>query len=121
MKPIYPMNVLENQALQIWPNGRVTSWELDMKRTQSWLIDSFEMDYFYGQKEGRRVEADYEVFGNNHIGLVITGKNPGEINNIATLISQVARSKDTWPLPLRGPVVLMRVETWEALEDNESE
>lgn len=121
MKPIYPMNVLENQALQMWPNGDVESWELNMKLTQSRLIDSFEQEYFYGQKEDRQVEPDYEVFGNNHVGLVITGKNPGEINNIATTISQVARSKDTWPLPLRGPVVLMRVETWNAIEDNESE
>ena len=34
--------------------------------------------------ENKKVEPDYEVFGNNHVGLVITGDNPGEINNIAT-------------------------------------
>ena len=125
MKPIYPMNDKENIVISIWPSNRVTTFNIsewhEMNFTQSDAIEEFELGLPMIPNEYNKVEPDYEVFGNKYVGLVITGDNPGEINNIATEISKAARSKDTWPLPLRGPVVMLSVEAWESLENNESE
>jgi len=125
MKPIYPMNDKGNLVISIWPDNRVHTFNVsewhEMNFTQSDAIDEFECGLPDIPNEYNQVEPDYEVFGNNYVGLVITGDNPGEINKIATEISKAARSKDTWPLPLRGPVVMLSVEAWESLEKHESE
>tara|TARA_B100001778_G_C18576243_1_gene625100 strand:- start:254 stop:631 length:378 start_codon:yes stop_codon:yes gene_type:complete len=123
MKPIYPMKDKENIVIAIWPDNRVHTWDVKdwhgMNFTQSDAIEEFELGLPMIPNENQRVEPDYEVFGNKYVGLVITSDNPGEINNIATEISKAARSKNTWPLPLRGPVVMLSVEAWESLENNE--
>ena len=59
-----------------------------MNFTQSDAIEEFELGLPMIPNEYKKVEPDYEVFGNKYVGLVITGDNPGEINNIATEISK---------------------------------